>query len=167
MSWGHRSCASTKLLLNRAALLRQSGLLVAEYLRLNHKTGRPLVSSITLSMTHAGYHDSGLDNMSLVPNAITTAVVWLVIFDATVVAPALAVRPTRASMLTRVQIPVLRVRVARAPKASEPTVSESPTKRSVPCPLAAMSDGVRVAEARIGTAATASKSMVVQRVATK
>lgn len=103
--------------------------------------------------------------MSLVPNAITTAVVWLVIFDATVVAPALAVRPTRASMVTRVQIPVLRVRVARAPKASEPTVSESPTKRRAPWPLAAMSDGVRDAEARIGSAANVIKSRAVPKVA--
>lgn len=151
--------------MNLAALLRQSGLLVAEYSKLNHKTGRPWVSFITLSMTHAGYQDSGFDNMSLVPNAMTTAVVCLVIFEATVVAPALAVLPTRASMVTRVQIPVLRVRVARVPKASEPTVSESPTKRSAPWPLAAMICGARVAEARIGTADIVSKRRAVPRVA--
>ena len=99
---------------------------------MNHNTGRPFVSFITLSMTHAGYHDSGLDNMSFVPRAITIAVVWLVTFVFTINAPELAVRPTRASTVTRVQIPVFRVLAASDPNASDPTVSESPTKRMPP-----------------------------------
>lgn len=129
---GHLCCAAFKERLKRAALLLHSRRLVAEYSSVNHRTGRPLVWLMTLSMTHDGYHDSGFDSMSLVPRATTMAVVCRVSFVATVDTPARAVLPTRASIVTRVHIPVLRVRVAREPNASEPTVSESPTKRRVP-----------------------------------
>lgn len=132
ISCGHRCCADFRLRLKRAARLRHSGRLVAEYSSVNHSTGRPSASFMTLSITHDGYHDSGFDNMSLVPRAMTSAVVCGVSLVETVEAPALAVLPTRASTTTRVHSPVFRVRVAREPKASEPTVSESPTNRSVP-----------------------------------
>jgi len=132
----------------------------------NHNTGRPLVSFMTLSITHEGYHDSGFDNMSFVPRAMTIAVVCGVSLFETVDAPARAVLPTRASMETRVHIPVLRVRVAREPNASEPTVSESPTKRRVPWPLAPMSCGVRMAEARSGSATRVSRAKAVAMDAT-
>jgi hypothetical protein len=135
---GQRDVAEDKLRLNRVARLRHSGRLVAEYSSVNHKTGRPPVSFMTLSITQAGYQDSDFDNMSFVPRATTTAVVLRVIFEETVVAPTRAVRPTRASMVTRVQMRVFRVRVANDPKASDPTVRESPTNSMVPWPLAPM-----------------------------
>lgn len=138
VSCGQRDCAATKLRLKRDARVRHSGRLVAEYSKVNHSTGRPDAAVITESITHAGYHGSGLDSMSLVPSAITTAVVVRVIFDASVETPARAVLPTRASTVTRVHIPVLRVRVARDPKASEPTVSESPTNNNAPWPFCPM-----------------------------
>ena len=112
-------------------------------------------------MTHDGYHDSGFDNMSFVPRAMTIAVVCGVSLVETVDAPARAVLPTRASMVTRVQIPVFRVRVASEPNASEPTVSESPTKRRVPCPFVPMSCGVRTAEAGNGSAARVNMTTAV------
>lgn len=151
--------------MNRAARLRHSRLLVDEYSNVNHNTGRPLVAFMTLSMTHAGYHDSGLDSMSFVPSAITIAVVWLETFVFTMDAPALAVRPTRASTVTRVQIPVLRVLVASDPKASDPTVSESPTKRTPPCPFMPMSWGLFPADASRGKKVTAKRAIAVHHVA--
>ena len=117
-------------------------------------------------MAHDGYQDSGFDNMSLVPRAMTIAVVWGVSLVATVEAPARAVLPTRASMVTRVHIPVLRVRVASEPNAFDPTVSESPTKRRVPWPFVPMSCGVRIAEARNGNAASANMATAVATDAT-
>jgi hypothetical protein len=72
---GHFTWAKRRERLNREARARQSPRLVAENSRLNHKTGSPRDSVITLSMTHDGYHDSDLEIMSLVPSATTMAVV--------------------------------------------------------------------------------------------
>ena len=166
MSWGQRAIAAFRALLKRAARLRQSRRLFDEYSKVNHNTGRPLVSFMTLSMTQAGYHDSGLDNMSFVPRAITIAVVCRVIFDLTVVAPVLAVRPTRASIITRVQILVLRARVAREPNADDPTVSESPTNSTVPWPFSPIRVGRNVAIAACGTKAAPSNANTVHQTAT-
>ncbi len=135
LSVGQRSCADMSARLNRAALLRQSRRDESENLRVNQSTGRPFVCDMTLSITQPGYQGSGLDNMSLVPRATTTAVVPRVSLLLTVVAPVEAVRPTRASIVTLVQMPADLMREARDPNASAPTVSESPTKRSVPWPL--------------------------------
>ena len=74
-SRGQRTCAFTSALLNRTDRLTQSRLPSAENSVLTHNTGRPLVSAITRSMTYCGYHDSVLEIMSLVPSAITIAVV--------------------------------------------------------------------------------------------
>lgn len=135
--------------MNRAALLRQSALLLSEYLRLNHSTGRPLAWAITLSITQPGYHDSGFESMSFVPSATTTAVVCGVSREPSVEAPADAVRPTRASIVTLVHSPVDLIFVASEPNASDPTVSESPMNSSVPWPLVPMMPG----DTRASTAA--------------
>lgn len=158
---GQRDWADFKLRLNLEARLRHSGRLVAEYSSVNHSTGRPPVSFITLSMTHDGYHGSDFDNMSFVPNAMTTAVVVRVNFVATVLAPERAVRPTRASIVTRVQIPVFLVRVASEPNASDPTVRESPTNSTVPWPFKPMVGARPVADARSGEAATRTSTKAV------
>lgn len=132
---GQRSLADMSARLNRAALVRQSRRDESEKRTVNHSTGRPFVSFITLSITQPGYHGSGFDSMSFVPRAMTTAVVLFVSLFFTVVAPAEAVLPTRASMLTSGHTPVAVMREANDPNASAPTVSESPTNRSVPWPL--------------------------------
>lgn len=104
--------------------------------------------------------------MSFVPRAMTTAVVERVIFEATVVAPRRAVRPTRASMVTRVQMPVFLVRVANDPNASDPTVRESPTKSTVPWPFAPI-DAVRpTPDARSGVSTQRIRSTAVKSDAT-
>ncbi len=111
-----------------------------------HKTGRPRVWDITLSMTQAGYHDSGFEIMSFVPRAITIAVVSLVSLCLSTADPADAVRPTRASMVKFGHVVIALTRVGNDPNAFAPTVSESPIKRSLPWPL----DAIRAGRAESG-----------------
>lgn len=92
-------------------------------------------------MTQVGYHDSGFEIMSFVPRAITIAVVSLVSLCLSTADPADAVRPTRASMVNFGHVVIALTRVGNDPNAFAPTVSESPIKRSVPCPFAAIRAG--------------------------
>lgn len=127
--------------LKRAARDRHSRRDVAENSTFIHKTGRPRACTISLSMTHAGYQVSDFEIMSLVPRATTMAVVSLVNFFLSIAAPAEAVRPTRASIDNRGHVVIALTRVGNDPNAFAPTVSESPIKRSVPCPFAAIRAG--------------------------
>lgn len=70
--------------------------------------------------------------MSLVPSAITRAVVDEVIPFSMTVAPSDALRPTFASKTTLVHVPRALTFVLRDPKASVPTVRLSPTTSKVP-----------------------------------
>ncbi len=169
-SRGQRVWAARSARLKRAARLRQSGLALSEYFRLNQSTGRPFACVITLSITHAGYHTSGFDSMSLVPSATTIAVVWGVRRAFTVDAPVDAVRPTLASITTLVHTEVERILVASEPKASVPTVNESPTNSRVPWPFGPMRCGAGPAPTRdagrkaVSTSTTADRvTMVVRR----
>ena len=87
-------------------------------------------------MTQRGYHVSVFEIMSLVPRAITIAVVFLVMDLANTSAPTDAFRPTLASMVTLAHVAIAVLCTLGDPKAFVPTVRESPINNNSPCPLA-------------------------------
>lgn len=132
--FGHCAFACSSRLLNRDARKRQSPLPVGENFTLIHNTGKFLLRDITWLITHVGYQVSGLEIMSFVPSAITSAVVSVVIFLLRMVKDDDALRPVRASTVTEVQ--VLRAVILSLiwPNADVPTVKLSPTNRTFPWP---------------------------------
>ena len=132
VKFGYRSFASRNSLLNRTPRARQSLRPVGENSRLTHNTGRPRVFFMTVSMTQRGYQVSGLEIMSLVPSAITRAVVTAFRLLSMTLAPSDALRPTLASITTLVQVSRAFTFFEREPNASVPTVRLSPTTKSVP-----------------------------------